>query len=483
MAKRFTRRNVSGKILKFLNQEENLKLNTQPVSTSPSEQADLPSVVIEEEKFYWNERKGSNFLRDLDTAYEQIVYWQQNLFLLPTGKVGKKFIREIIRLINCWIDKTALKPIALKSIMVMPALLLQKPSRTSKSKDHFLALTRRIELWEKGNINDLLHEGVTIQTLLNLPKKIMSTNEISKRFIEKMSNGNINGAIKLLSDNMQNGVLLLNDETLKLLKQKHPDGKAPTNDALLSDTPIQIHSVQFEDIDSDMIRQSALKTRGGANPSGLDGNGWRRILTSNCFGTEPSDLCASLAKLTKVLCSINQEGNSLEPLLASRLIPLSKNPGLRPISIGETLRRIIGKTVARLLKQDVVDSVGSLQVCAHQDADCEAAIHSLRTIFQQEETEAVMVIDAFNAFNSINRKAFLHNVKVICPSIATFTNNCYSSPARLFVVGSTEIQSAGETTQGDPIAGLVYAIAIIPLILRTVADLQENASDTKAAGY
>ena len=329
----------------------------QPFSKSPLEQANLSSVVIEEQTFYWNERKGSDFLRDLDTAYEQVVYCRQNLFLLPTGKAGKKFIGEITKLINCWIDDTALKPIALKSIMVMPALLLQKPSRTSKSKDHFLALSRRIELWEKGNINELLHEGVTIQTLLNSSKKIMSTNEISKRFIEKMSNGNINGAIKLLSDNMQNGILPLNDETLKLLKQKHPDRKAPTNDASLSDTPIQIHSVRFEDIDSDMIRQSALKTRGGAGPSGLDRDGWRRILTSNCFGTEPSDLYASLSKLTKILCSINQEENSLEPLLASRLIPLNKNPGLRPIGIGETLRRIIGKTVARLLKQDVVDSV------------------------------------------------------------------------------------------------------------------------------
>ena len=97
----------------------------QPVSTSPSEQADIPSVVVKEEKFYWNESKGSDFLRDLDTAYEQIAYSRQNLFLLPTGKAGKKFIREITRLINCWIDNTTLKPIALKSIMVMPALLLQ----------------------------------------------------------------------------------------------------------------------------------------------------------------------------------------------------------------------------------------------------------------------------------------------------------------------------------------------------------------------
>jgi len=52
----------------------------------------------------------------------------------------------------------------------------------------------------------------------------------------------------------------------------------------------------------------------------------------------------------------------MEPLLASRLIPLNKNLGLRLIGIGETLRRIIGKTVAKVLKKDIVDAVGSLQV-------------------------------------------------------------------------------------------------------------------------
>ena len=132
---------------------------------------------------------------------------------------------------------------------------------------------------------------------------------------------------------------------------------------------------------------------------------------------------------------------------------------LRPIGICETLCIIIVKTVVRFLKQDITDSVGSLQVCARQDAGCEAAIHALRHIYEQGECEAVMLIDASNAFNSVNRKAFLHNVKVICPSIATFTTNCYSSSSQLFVVGGTKILSSEGTTQGDPIADLVYAIA------------------------
>ena len=124
------------------------------------------------------------------------------------------------------------------------------------------------------------------------------------------------------------------------------------------------------------------------------------------------------------------------------------------------------------------------RVCAGQDAGCEAAIHALRKIFEQEETEAVMLlVDASNAFNSINRKAFLHNVRIICPSIATFTINCYSSPSRLFVVGGTEISSTEGTIQGDPIAMLIYAIAVIPLILHAVQKLNGDTTNTKAAGY
>ena len=136
-------------------------------------------------------------------------------------------VHNLVSRINCWIDDTALKPIALKSVMVMPALLLQKPSSKSKSKDHLSALSRRIRSWEKGDIQVLLEEGETIQQFLKSSNKTLTTNEISKRFIEKMSKGNINGAIKLLSDNTENGILPLNDETLKLLKQKHPDGKNP----------------------------------------------------------------------------------------------------------------------------------------------------------------------------------------------------------------------------------------------------------------
>ena len=49
----------------------------------------------------------------------------------------------------------------------MPALLLQKPSKTSKSKDHLAALSRRLELRDDDKISELLPENNTIQERLS----------------------------------------------------------------------------------------------------------------------------------------------------------------------------------------------------------------------------------------------------------------------------------------------------------------------------
>ena len=57
-------------------------------------------------------------------------------------------------------------------------------------------------------------------------------------------------------------------------------------------------------------------------------------------------------------------------------------------------------------------------VRAGQDGGCEAAVHAMRSVFQALETEAVLLVDANNAFNSLNRKAALHNISIICPSLA-----------------------------------------------------------------
>ena len=68
--------------------------------------------------------------------------------------------------------------------------------------------------------------------------------------------------------------------------------------------------------------------------------------------------------------------------------------------------------------------------------------------------------------NALNRAASLHNIRVLCPSIATYAINTYREPSRLFIVGGQELRSSEGTTQGDPLAMSLYAISLQPLITR-----------------
>ena len=85
-------------------------------------------------------------------------------------------------------------------------------------------------------------------------------------------------------------------------------------------------------------------------------------------------------------------------------------------------------------------------------------------IFQARETESVLLVDASNAFNSLNRKAALHNISIMCPPIAQTLTNTYRAPVRMLVPGSGEITSTEGTTQSDPLAMAMYVLAITPLI-------------------
>ena len=56
-------------------------------------------------------------------------------------------------------------------------------------------------------------------------------------------------------------------------------------------------------------------------------------------------------------------------------------PGVRPIRICETPRRIIAKAVLFATKGDIQDAAGSMQLCAGQISGIEAAIRAMRSIY------------------------------------------------------------------------------------------------------
>ena len=154
-----------------------------------------------------------------------------------------------------------------------------------------------------------------------------------------MRRGNVHNAIKLLMDNMMNAILSLTEKTLQQLEQKYPPRRNADPEVLLPDKPEAVHPIKFSTIDAESVRKVTLKTRGGAGPSGLDPEGWKRLFTSTQFGDSTTDLCNIFAEVIKKLCTVENLPSSLEAFMACRLIPLDKNAGLRPIGVGELQAR------------------------------------------------------------------------------------------------------------------------------------------------
>ena len=75
-----------------------------------------------------------------------------------------------------------------------------------------------------------------------------------------MQEGNVNGALKPLRNNMNNGILPLTDETLQLLHTKHPESRESTPDVLLQGPIRQVHQVVY-DIDEALVMKAAMKRK------------------------------------------------------------------------------------------------------------------------------------------------------------------------------------------------------------------------------
>ena len=163
-----------------------------------------------------------------------------------------------------------------------------------------------------------------------------------------------------------------------------------------------------------MIREAPLRTKGAGGPSGVDANGFKRLLACKYFKKPSANLCHAVAAMTRRLCTEYVDPLTIESLLANRLIPLDKGEGqVRPIGVGEVIRRIVAKCVTKVTKEDVLEASGPLQLCAGHKSGSEAGIHAVHNLFEADDTDAVLLVDATNAFNSLNRATALHNIRIL----------------------------------------------------------------------
>ena len=157
-----------------------------------------------------------------------------------------------------------------------------------------------------------------------------------------------------------------------------------------------------------------MQINGVAGPSGVDACSWRLYCSS--FGTAPVTSAGPFLLLAvEYLATSYVDPSGLAAYTARHLIPLNKNPGVRPIGVGEIPQRIVGKIVLRVARQDLQHAADSSQLCAGQIGGCEAAVHAMKQIFASPSVDGVLLVDATNTFNELNRQVTLCNVDLHLP--------------------------------------------------------------------
>ena len=212
-------------------------------------------------------------------------------------------------------------------------------------------IARQLDLWIHCEFELLFLEAKALQDRLTKSKSKHEANEF-KLFDKNMETGKVSNALRCLTEESKGGVLPINQKlgtklVMDILVEKHPAPQTAKLDYVVKDpnlNTLPYHHSIFDRTNASEIRRSAMKTHGSHGPSGLDANEWRRILTA--FKSTSNDICKSLAKLTILIAT--HELCFLDAYNSSRLIPLDKCPkcpGVRPIGVGEVMRRIIGRAI------------------------------------------------------------------------------------------------------------------------------------------
>ena len=154
------------------------------------------------------------------------------------------------------------------------------------------------------------------------------------------------------------------------------------------------------------------------------------------------------------------------PLTALR----KSDGGVRPIAVGETIRRLVSSLLLARCTERVREILVPTQLGVAVPMGVEAIVHAVRHVTEKHKTDnqyGLLQIDLKNAFNLVSRAAFRKQIRLQLPQLAPWVDYCYGKDRQPHLwVGNISLRSACGVQQGDPLGPLLFAMALQPTLLK-----------------
>lgn len=427
--------------------------------------------------------------------WRQLVVFPSHAYDVPNKSTGRRFVDMVANLLR-GIKRRKWNS---ERLIVFIMVVLQRERGVTSTGAIRKRIETRMEAWKAGKFEMLVQTAVrTNESMLSDRRRDHTDEQRAEIFNQKMLRGDIRGAVRFITEREKGGILMPDDIDEKtgdsvenVLRSKHPEARIPKATDLPSFT--NLPDLVELDITTDHVSTVASRLSGSAGLGGVDSITLQQWLLK--FGKASAELRKAVAEMTDWLANHSPPWAAYRALMAGRLVALDKCPGVRPVGIGETWRRLFAKIVLLVAHNEAKEVCGIDQLCAGLESGIEGGIHDMNFLWagmEQEEHYGFLLVDARNAFNEQNRTIMLWVVRHLWPSGARFTFNCYCHHAILMIrtMDGSEcvIHSCEGETQGDPIATVSYGLGMMPLtrdVKRIVSSVKQAwyADDSSGAGH
>lgn len=398
---------------------------------------------------------------------------------VPTSRHVPKSARNVwAETLAATIDEVNRTPediAAWKRLLMLPRCVLAAPKRSGKAHHRELSssVTTHLRRWQNGEIMELWAEshghdrrGQVKRRKVSEPSQREAN---ARRARTACQDGQYGKAVQAL---MSDGLADATDETLAELLRVHPQVPQPQKPVGPLQAPLKVRG----DTVARCVRSFPAGTAPG--PSALRATHLKEALE-----------CPAPASSDKVLLALTQ----LIQILADGFLPVDvaphfcganlfackkKNGGIRPIAVGEVLRRLASKVLVQLTSKEAASLLSPLQVGVSISGGCEAIVHAASSL-QSDDTipadeKLTLLVDFVNAFNSIDREEMFRAIRSRLPALSHWIESVYSvQPVLRF--GSHIILSCAGVQQGDPLGPLCFSLTLQSLIEK----IQEQAMDIR----